>query len=387
MKLPVYFDYAATTPVDKRVARKMSKYLTLDGVFGNASSRFHYYGWQAEEAVDVARNQVASLVGANSDEIIFTSGATESINLAIKGIVYRYCGKKGRHIITSATEHQAVLSTCSYLESQGFEITRVTPKKNGLISIKQIVDVIRNDTILLSIMHVNNEIGVIQDIVSFGNLCHSNGIFFHVDASQSVGKLCINLSDAPIDLMSFSAHKLYGPKGIGALYICSNSNIDLESQIHGGGHERGVRSGTLPVHQIVGMGEACNIAQQEMITEMPFLWKLYYRLLEGLKGIEGVSFNGDLENNVKTILNVTFDNINSEMFLMALKDIAVSSKSACVSSNFKSSHVLRALGLSQELALNSIRLSFGRYTTEEEIDFLVRQMSFLIKTICLLCHN
>lgn len=376
MKLPIYFDYASTTPVDPRVAEKMTQYLTMDGIFGNPSSRSHYYGWQAEEAVDVARRQVAELIGAKSNEIFFTSGATESINLAIKGVVQSCNNKKGKHIITSMIEHKSVLDTCEYLEHyQGFEITRITPQRNGLINVHQINHVLRDDTVLLSIMHVNNEIGTIQDIENIGKLCCFHDIIFHVDAAQSVGKLHIDLSILPIDLMSFSGHKLYGPKGVGGLYVrCKQPKIDIVAQIHGGGHENGIRSGTLPVHQIVGMAEACRLAKKEMTTEMVYLRKMRNRLWQGLQQIEGVFINGDLNHSISTLLNVSFNNIDGETLMMALKDFALSSGSACTSGSLNASHVLMALGVDNELAYNSIRFSLGRFTTDEEIDYAIHQI-------------
>lgn len=375
MKFPIYFDYASTTPVDPRVAEKMKQYLTLDGVFGNPASRSHYYGWQAEEAVDIARQQVAELIGAESNEVIFTSGATESINLAIKGVVQSNNNKKGKHIITSMIEHKSVLDTCQYLECQGFEITRIAPKHNGLIDLDQINYVIRDDTILLSIMHVNNEIGIIQDIGKIGKLCRHHDIIFHVDAAQSVGKLHIDLSVLPIDLMSFSGHKLYGPKGIGGLYIRGkHPKIGIVAQIHGGGHENGIRSGTLPVHQIIGMAEACRLAKKEMVKEMIHLRKMRNRLWQGLQQIEGVFINGDLSYSIDTLLNVSFSNIDGETLMMALKDFALSSGSACTSGSLNASHVLKALGINNELAYNAIRFSLGRFTTEEEIDYAIHQI-------------
>lgn len=391
MKLPIYFDYAATTPVDPRVLERMLQYFTLDGVFGNPSSKSHYYGWKAEEAVDISREQIASLIGAQSNEIIFTSGATESVNLAIKGIAQSY-KNKGKHIITSMTEHKSVLDTCEYLENQGFSITRIVPHQNGLISLDQIVHVLRDDTILVSIMHVNNEIGIIQDIAAFGKLCHYHNIIFHVDATQSVGKLNINLSILPVDLMSFSSHKLYGPKGIGGLYIRKyNSNneslkIHIEAQIHGGGHEYGIRSGTLPVHQIVGMAEAYRLAKAEMTTEMQNLKKLRDRLWQGLQQIEGIVINGDLNHSIGTLLNVSFRHIDGETLMMALKDFALSSGSACTSSTVHASHVLKALGINNELAYNSIRFSLGRFTTEEEIDYAIQQIVVTVMKLNEMIH-
>lgn len=393
MKLPIYFDYAATTPVDCRVVEKMTQYLTLDGIFGNPSSRSHYYGWKAEEAVDISREHIAALIGAQSNEIVFTSGATESINLAIKGIAQAYC-KKGKHIITSMTEHKSVLDTCQHLETQGFMITRIVPHSNGLINVEQINQALRDDTILLSIMHVNNEIGIIQDIDSFGQLCQENDIIFHVDATQSVGKLNIDLSILPIDLMSFSSHKIYGPKGIGGLYIRKHKNkgkelqskIRITAQLHGGGHEGGIRAGTLPVHQIVGMAEAYRLAKSEMTTEMSYLKKMRDRLWQGLQQIDGIVLNGDLNHSIGTLLNVSFRNIDGETLMMALKDFALSSGSACTSSTVHASHVLQALGINHELAYNAIRFSLGRFTTEEEIDFAIQQIVVTVMKLNEMIH-
>jgi cysteine desulfurase len=370
MKLPIYLDYSATTPVDPRVAEKMMQFLTLDGTFGNPASRSHRFGWQAEEAVDIARNQIAELIGADPREIVFTSGATESDNLAIKGAANFY-QKKGKHIITSKIEHKAVLDTCRQLEREGFEVTYLTPNSNGLHDIADIEAAMREDTILVSIMHVNNEIGVIQDIEKIGELCRSRGIIFHVDATQSVGKIPVDMNALKVDLMSFSGHKLYGPKGIGALYVRRKPRVRIEAQMHGGGHERGMRSGTLPVHQIVGMGEAYHIAKEEMATEMPRLKALRDRLWNGVKDMEEVYLNGDLERGAPNILNVSFAYVEGESLMMALKDLAVSSGSACTSASLEPSYVLRALGMSDELAHSSIRFSLGRFTTEEEIDYTI----------------
>ncbi|EKN4922601.1 TPA: IscS subfamily cysteine desulfurase [Yersinia enterocolitica] len=370
MKTPIYLDYAATTPVDPRVAEKMMQYLTLDGIFGNPASRSHKFGWQAEEAVDIARNDIAALVGADPREIVFTSGATESDNLAIKGAANFY-QKKGKHIITCKTEHKAVLDTCRQLEREGFEVTYLAPQSNGIIDLKQLEAAMREDTILVSIMHVNNEIGVVQDIVEIGEMCRSRGIIFHVDATQSVGKLPIDLSKLKVDLMSFSAHKVYGPMGIGALFVRRKPRIRIEAQQHGGGHERGMRSGTLPVHQIAGMGEAYRIAKEEMESEAARLRSLRLRLWNGIKDIEEVYLNGDLENGAPGILNVSFNYVEGESLIMALKDLAVSSGSACTSASLEPSYVLRALGMNDELAHSSIRFSLGRFTTEEEIDYAI----------------
>lgn len=371
MKLPIYMDYAATTPVDPRVAEKMMQYLTLDGIFGNPASRSHRFGWQAEEAVDIARNQIADLIGADAREIVFTSGATEADNLAIKGAAHFYKAK-GKHIITCKTEHKAVLDTCRQLEREGYEVTYLIPETNGLIDLNKLEQAIRDDTIVVSIMHVNNEIGIIQDIEKIGELCRSRGIVFHVDATQSVGKLPIDLTKLKVDLMSFSSHKLYGPKGIGGLYVRRKPRIRIEAQMHGGGHERGMRSGTLPVHQIVGMGEAYRIAKQEMDSEMARLQALKQRLWNGLKDIDEVYLNGSMEHSVANILNVSFAYVEGESLMMALKDLAVSSGSACTSASLEPSYVLRALGLNDELAHSSIRFSLGRFSTEEEVDYVIK---------------
>ena len=371
MLTPTYMDYSATTPVDKRVAEKMAKYLTMEGDFGNPASRSHYYGWQAEKAVDEARSQVAELVGADPREIVWTSGATESNNLAIKGIANFY-HKRGKHIITLKTEHKAVLDTCRQLEREGFEVTYLEPLSNGLLDISTFKDAIREDTILASIMHVNNEIGVIQDIQSIGDICREHKIFFHVDAAQSVGKVPIDLASLPVDLMSFSAHKIYGPKGMGALYVSRKPRVRLEAQMHGGGHERGMRSGTLATHQIVGMGEAFAIAKAEMLEEGKKIKQLRDRLLDGFSDMEEVVINGDIEQRVPGNLNISFNYVEGESLMMAISDVAVSSGSACTSASLEPSYVLRALGLSDELAHSSIRFSIGRYTTEKDVDDAIR---------------
>jgi len=373
MKLPIYFDYAATTPVDPRVAEKMMKYLSTDGIYGNPASRSHQFGWDAEEVIEKARKQVADLVNANPKEIVWTSGATESDNLAIKGVAHFYT-KKGKHIITSKTEHKAVLDTCRQLEREGCEVTYLTPDENGLISLSQIEQAIRKDTILVSIMHVNNELGVVQDIQAIGELTRSKGVLFHVDAAQSAGKLPIDLEALKVDLMSFSAHKIYGPKGMGALYVRRKPRVRLEAQMHGGGHERGMRSGTLPTHQIVGMGEAFRIAKEEMVEDEARIAMLKQRLLDGIKDIEEVYLNGDIEHRIPNILNVSFNFVEGESLIMALKDLAVSSGSACTSASLEPSYVLRALGRNDELAHSSIRFSFGRFTTEEDVDYAIKQI-------------
>lgn len=370
MKLPIYLDYAATAPVDPRVAEKMAHYLTKEGVFGNPASRSHVFGWQAAEAVEHARQQVADLVNVDPKEIIFTSGATESDNLAIKGAAHFYA-RKGKHIITSKTEHKAVLDTCRQLEREGFEVTYLAPESNGQIDLQKLTAAIRSDTILISLMHVNNEIGVIQDLASIGALARSQGIIFHVDAAQSAGKLPIDLNALPVDLMSFSAHKIYGPKGIGALYVRQQPRVRLEAQMHGGGHERGMRSGTLPTHQIVGMGEAFYLARKEMADYLPKIQALRDRLVNGFKTIPAMRVNTDLHHSAPTILNVSFNYIEGESLMLTLKNLAVSSGSACTSASLEASYVLRALGLSDELAHSSIRFSFGRFTTMEEIDYTI----------------
>jgi len=370
MKLPIYFDYSATTPVDKRVAEKMMQFLTTDGVYGNPASRSHKFGWQAEEAVDIARNQVADLINADPREIVFTSGATESDNLAIKGVAHFY-SKKGKHIITSKTEHKAVLDTCRELERQGFEVTYLDPETNGLIDLNKLQNAMRDDTILVSIMHVNNEIGVIQDISEIGEMCRARKIIFHVDAAQSAGKILIDMQTLKVDLMSFSAHKIYGPKGIGALYVRRKPRIRLEAQMHGGGHERGMRSGTLPTHQIVGMGEAFRLAKAEMAQDIAHVTAMRDRLWAGLSTMEQVFINGDANKRYAGNLNVSFNFVEGESLIMALKDLAVSSGSACTSASLEPSYVLRALGLNDEMAHSSIRFSFGRFTRAEEIDYAI----------------
>ncbi|WP_429127689.1 IscS subfamily cysteine desulfurase [Aeromonas veronii] len=371
MKLPIYLDYSATCPVDPRVAEKMMQCLTMDGLFGNPASRSHRFGWQAEEAVDLARNQVADLIGADPREIVFTSGATESNNLAIKGVAHFYASK-GKHIITSKTEHKAVLDTCRQLEREGFEVTYLEPMPNGLFTIEMIENAMRDDTILVSIMHVNNEIGVVQNIAAIGELCRSRKVLLHVDAVQSVGKIPVDVEALKVDLLSVSAHKVYGPKGIGALFVRRKPRVRLEAQMHGGGHERGMRSGTLPTHQIVGMGEAFRIAKEEMVSEGERILALRQRLWNGIKDIEAVYINGDLDQRVPGNLNVSFAYVEGESLIMALKDLAVSSGSACTSASLEPSYVLRALGLNDELAHSSIRFSMGRFTTEEEIDYAVK---------------
>ena len=373
MKLPIYLDYSATTPVDPRVAEKMCECLTLDGHFGNPASRSHEFGWDAEKLVDKARTDIASLINANPKEIVFTSGATESNNLAIKGAAHFY-HKKGKHIITLKTEHKAVLDTCRQLEREGFEVTYMDPEPNGLLDLDKFKKAIREDTVLASVMHVNNEIGVIQDIAAIGEICRENKVVFHVDGAQSAGKVPIDLEAMKVDLMSFSAHKIYGPKGIGALYVRRKPRIRLEAQMHGGGHERGMRSGTLPTHQIVGMGEAFRIAQEEMQADNDKLIRLRNKLWDGLKDMEEVYLNGDLDQRIAGNLNISFNFVEGESLMMALNDMAVSSGSACTSASLEPSYVLRALGREDELAHSSIRFTFGRFSTEEEVDYVLNKV-------------
>jgi cysteine desulfurase len=368
LKFPIYLDYSATTPVDPRVADRMIPYLVEK--FGNAASRSHAYGWEAEVAVETARGQVAALVNADPKEIIWTSGATESNNLAIKGAAHFYSGK-GKHIVTVKTEHKAVLDTVRELERQGFEATYLDVQDNGLVDLDQLQQALRKDTVVVSVMMVNNEIGVIQPIEQIGEICRQKGIIFHVDAAQATGKVAIDLAKLKVDLMSFSAHKTYGPKGIGALYVRRKPRVRLEAQIHGGGHERGLRSGTLATHQIVGMGEAFHLAREEMGVENERIRALRDRLLHGLADIEECHVNGDVEHRVPHNLNVSFNFVEGESLIMAVKDIAVSSGSACTSASLEPSYVLRALGRSDELAHSSIRFTIGRFTTDEEIDYTI----------------
>ena len=371
--LPIYFDYSATTPVDPRVVEKMVECLTLDGNFGNPASRSHIFGWKAEEAVETARQQVADLVNCDPREIVWTSGATESDNLAIKGAA-RFHQAKGKHIITSKIEHKAVLDSCRQLEREGFEVTYLDPDEKGLIAPEVVKNAIREDTVLVSLMHVNNEIGVISDIKTIGEICREKKVIFHVDAAQSAGKIPIDLDEMKVDLMSFSAHKVYGPKGMGALYVRRKPRVRLEAQIHGGGHERGMRSGTLPTHQIVGMGEAFRIAMEEMESEGARILALRDRFLQSLDGMEEVYLNGDLDHRVPGNLNVSFNFVEGESLIMALKDLAVSSGSACTSASLEPSYVLRALGMEDELAHSSLRFSIGRFTTEEDVDIAVSKV-------------
>ena len=370
MKLPIYLDYSATTPVDPRVAEKMIPYLVEK--FGNPASRSHAFGWEADAAVERAREQVAVLVNADPKEIVWTSGATEANNLAIKGAANFYAGTKGKHIITVKTEHKAVLDTVREMERQGFEATYLDVQDNGLLDIEAFKAAIRPDTVLASVMFVNNEIGVVQPIEELGEICREKGVIFHVDAAQATGKVDIDLARLKVDLMSFSAHKTYGPKGIGALYVRRKPRVRLEAQMHGGGHERGFRSGTLPTHQIVGMGEAFRIAQEEMAEENKRIGALRDKLLKGLQDIESTYVNGDMTHRVAHNLNISFAYVEGESMIMAIKDLAVSSGSACTSASLEPSYVLRALGRDDELAHSSIRFSIGRFTTEEEIDYAIK---------------
>lgn len=369
----MYFDYSATTPVDPRVAEKMANCLTFEGNFGNPASRSHAFGWQAEELVEQARQDVADLIAADPREIVWTSGATESDNLAIKGAAHFY-SKKGKHIITSKIEHKAVLDPCRQLEREGFEVTYLDPDSDGIIDPQKVKDAIKEDTILISLMHVNNEIGVITDIASIGEIARENKIVFHVDAAQSFGKLPIDMNTMKVDLLSISAHKMYGPKGIGALYVRRKPRVRLEAQMHGGGHERGMRSGTLPTHQIVGLGEAARLAKLEMQQDLAHTTALCERLWDGLKDIEEVHINGSAKQRLMNNMNISFAFVEGESLMMSLKDLAVSSGSACTSASLEPSYVLRALGLNDELAHSSLRFSFGRFSNTEEVDQAIEQI-------------
>ncbi|AFM32333.1 IscS subfamily cysteine desulfurase [Stutzerimonas kunmingensis] len=373
MKLPIYLDYSATTPVDPRVAAKMIECLTNEGNFGNPASRSHAFGWKAEEAVENARRQVAELVNADPREIVWTSGATESDNLAIKGVAHFYASK-GKHIVTTKIEHKAVLDTTRQLEREGFEVTYLEPGEDGIVTPAMVEAALRDDTILVSVMHVNNEIGTINDITAIGELTRSRGILFHVDAAQSTGKVEIDLEKMKVDLMSFSAHKTYGPKGVGALYVRRKPRVRLEAQMHGGGHERGMRSGTLATHQLVGMGEAFRIAKDEMAQENERVRSLRDRFYKQVEHLEELYVNGSLTARVPHNLNLSFNYVEGESLIMALKDLAVSSGSACTSASLEPSYVLRALGRNDELAHSSIRFTFGRFTTEEEIDYAAQKV-------------
>lgn len=371
---PIYLDYSATTPVDPRVAALMAECLTNDGKFGNPASRSHRFGWEAEEAIENARNEIARLINADPRELVWTSGATESNNLAIKGAAHFYADSKGKHIVTSVIEHKAVLDTCRQLEREGFEVTYIEPDENGLTSVESVRAALREDTVLVSVMHANNEIGVINDIAAIGELTRERKIIFHVDAAQSVGKIPVDLAELKVDLLSISAHKMYGPKGIGALFVRRKPRIRIEAQIHGGGHERGMRSGTLPTHQIVGFGEAARIASEQMEADNVRIKALRQRLWEGVCDMEEVYLNGDEQSRLPGALNVSFNFVEGESLIMALKDLAISSGSACTSSSLEPSYVLRALGRSDELAHSSLRFSIGRYTTEAEVDFAIEKL-------------
>jgi cysteine desulfurase len=380
MKATIYFDYASTTPVDPRVAEKMSECLSTEGKFGNPASRSHKYGWEAEEAIEVARRQVADLIGSDPREIVWTSGATESDNLAIKGVAYFY-KSRGKHIVTSKIEHKAVLDTCRHLEKEGFEVTYLEPDQDGLISPEDVRSALREDTTIVSIMHANNEIGVVNDIASIGEICRERGVFYHVDAAQSAGKIEIDVEAMKIDLMSLSAHKMYGPKGVGVLYVRRKPRVRLEAQMHGGGHERGMRSGTLPTHQLVGMGEACSIAKAEMEEEQARLLKLRKRLWNGLKDLEEVYVSGDMEQRLPGLINMSFNYVEGESLIMSLPDLAISSGSACTSASLEPSYVLRALGLNDELAHSSLRFSVGRFTDESDVDQAIESVKKAVEKL------
>jgi cysteine desulfurase len=373
MQKPIYFDYLATTPADPRVVEKMMHCLSMEGNFGNPASRSHLYGWKAEAAVENARRQMADLINADPREIVWTSGATESDNLAIKGVAHFY-QKKGKHIITSKIEHKAVLDTCRHLEREGFEVTYLDPGSNGLITPEVVAAALREDTILVSIMHANNEIGTVNDIAGIGEVTRKAGVLFHVDAAQSAGKIEIDMQQMKVDLLSMSGHKMYGPKGIGVLFVRRKPRVRLEAQMHGGGHERGMRSGTLPTHQIVGMGEAAHIAKEGMADEAIRLSALRQRFWDGIKDIEEVHINGDKDQHLPGAINVSIAFVEGESLIMSLKDLAVSSGSACTSASLEPSYVLRALGLNDELAHSSLRFSFGRFTTDEDVDVAVGQL-------------
>jgi cysteine desulfurase len=380
MNLPIYLDYASTTPVDPAVADQMVEFLTPSGQFGNPASRSHMFGWQAEAAVEEARSDVAGLIGADPREIVWTSGATEANNLAIKGCAH-FNTRKGKHIITSRIEHKAVLDTCRQLEREGFEVTYLDPDKNGLIQPQTVADALRDDTTVVSIMHVNNELGTLNDIAAIGKICRENKVFFHVDAAQSAGKTAIDVDAMNVDMMSFSAHKIYGPKGIGALYVRRKPRVRIEAQMHGGGHERGMRSGTLPTHQIVGMGAAFKLGKESLDSEMARIEKLRERLWQGVSDMEEVYLNGSEQQHVPGIINISFAFVEGESLIMALRDLAVSSGSACTSASLEPSYVLRALGLNDEMAHSSIRFSIGRFTTEEDIDKAIAKIRHAVEKL------
>ena len=380
MRKPIYLDYLATTPADPRVVEKMVQCLTLDGNFGNPASRSHIYGWKAEEAVEGARRQLADLLNADPREIVWTSGATEADNLAIKGVA-QYHADKGRHIVTSTIEHKAVLDSCHYLEGQGFEVTYLAPDPDGLVSADKVAEALREDTILVSIMHANNELGTINDIAAIARITREAGVLLHSDAAQSAGKVPIDLGELDVDLLSLSAHKMYGPKGMGALYVRCHPRVKLQAQMHGGEHERGMRSGTLPTHQIVGMGEAARLAAQSMAEESARLLALRQQFWEGIKDLEQVRINGHPDQRLPGALNISVAFVEGEALLMSLKDLALSTGSACTSASLEPSYVLRAIGLPDELAHSSLRLSFGRFTTAAEVDEAVRQLRHAVQTL------
>ena len=380
MNLPIYLDYASTTPVDPAVADQMVEFLTPSGHFGNPASRSHMFGWQAEAAVEDARADVAGLIGADPREIVWTSGATEANNLAIKGCAH-FNTRKGKHIITSKIEHKAVLDTCRQLEREGFDITYLDPDKNGLIQPQAVADALREDTTVVSIMHVNNELGTLNDIAAIGKLCRENKVFFHVDAAQSAGKTAIDVEAMQVDMMSFSAHKIYGPKGIGALYVRRKPRVRIEAQMHGGGHERGMRSGTLPTHQIVGMGAAFRLGAEVLADESARIAVLRKRLWDGVSDMEEVYLNGSEQQHVPGIINISFAFVEGESLIMALRDLAVSSGSACTSASLEPSYVLRALGLNDEMAHSSIRFSIGRYTSEKDVDDAIAKVRHAVEKL------
>lgn len=380
MKIPIYLDYAATTPVDPRVAQEMARYLTMDGIFGNSASTTHSYGFAAAKAVEAARAQVAKLIGAQPEEIIWTSGATESNNLALKGAAHFY-RTKGQHIITSQIEHKTVLDTCSALEKQGFRVTYLHPEKNGLITVGALEEAIQKDTILVSLMHVNNELGVIQDLKMLSQCCRNHDILFHSDVAQSLGKTPIDVTTMPVDLLALSAHKIYGPKGIGALYIRKNPRVRLEPLIHGGGQERSLRSGTLAQHQIVGFGCACQIMSAESESDQKHITELRDTLWQGIQAIGGIYLNGDFTAQIPNIFNISIDNVEGESLVVALKDIAISTGSACTSASIEPSHVLRGIGIRPELAHSSLRISLGRFTTEEEISYAIQHIKAQVERL------
>jgi cysteine desulfurase len=380
MNLPIYLDYASTTPVDPAVADRMVEFLTPSGHFGNPASRSHMFGWQAEAAVEDARVDVANLIGADPREIVWTSGATEANNLAIKGCA-QFNTRKGKHIITSKIEHKAVLDTCRQLEREGFEITYLNPDENGLIQPQAVADALRDDTTVVSIMHVNNELGTLNDIAAIGKLCRENKVFFHVDAAQSAGKTAIDVEAMQVDMMSFSAHKIYGPKGIGALYVRRKPRVRIEAQMHGGGHERGMRSGTLPTHQIVGMGAAFKLGAEVLADESARIAALRKRLWDGVSDMQEVYLNGSEQQHVPGIINISFAYVEGESLIMALRDLAVSSGSACTSASLEPSYVLRALGLNDEMAHSSIRFSIGRYTSEQDVDDAIAKVRHAVEKL------